>query len=382
MAAAIRPLDALGTCRSSSAVTIQTSLSGGLEADSGPADVVNDDRIEFLTRELVAPVGERALAVLGGEADEQLAGAAALGERREHVRSTHEAQVQFPAGLVLLELAGVRVRGPVVGDGGRHQQHVACVEARGAGVGELGGGPHVDVLDSRRARDRDVGGDDRDLGAAPLGLLGEREAHPPGGAVADEAHGVDRLARPARGDQHVRTVEFAPDAAARSRPRPAARAARAAGRSRTRPASRASRCRARARSRRARAASRGWPGSPRARTSRCSWPERRSAVAGTRARPPSAGCRRCRARAWRASARSPGATRKTSACSTSARCESGACSGSGSPGKTPRSGSGSHSVTSTGAPVMPAKEACPTKRVDGLGLDDAHAVARPSGPGG
>ena len=59
-----------------------------------------------------------------------------------------------------------------------------------------------------------------------------------------------------------------------------------------------------------------------------------------------------------------GATRYTSARSTSARCESGACSGSGSPGNTPRNGSGSHSVTSTGAPVIPAKEAVPTNRVD------------------
>ena len=59
-----------------------------------------------------------------------------------------------------------------------------------------------------------------------------------------------------------------------------------------------------------------------------------------------------------------GATRKTSAVSASWRCESGACAGGGSPGKAPRSGSGSHSVMSTGAPVMPANEAVPTKRVD------------------
>ena len=59
-----------------------------------------------------------------------------------------------------------------------------------------------------------------------------------------------------------------------------------------------------------------------------------------------------------------GAIRKASARSTSSRWLSGACSGAGSPGKAPRSGSGSHSVTSTGAPVMPAKLAVPTKRVD------------------
>ena len=59
-----------------------------------------------------------------------------------------------------------------------------------------------------------------------------------------------------------------------------------------------------------------------------------------------------------------GAIRKRSARSTRARCESGACSGAGSPGKAPRSASGSHSVISTGAPVMAANEAVPTKRVD------------------
>ena len=59
-----------------------------------------------------------------------------------------------------------------------------------------------------------------------------------------------------------------------------------------------------------------------------------------------------------------GAIRNTSARSTSSRCDIGACSGAGSPGKAPRIGSGSHSVMRTGAPVMPAKDAVPTKRVD------------------
>src|SRR6478736_3375334 len=89
-----------------------------LEADSSPTDVVNDDRIEFLTGQLLTSVRERSLAVLGSEADEQLIGPAALGQRREHVCSTHETQVQFPAGLVLLQLSGVRILRAVVGDGG------------------------------------------------------------------------------------------------------------------------------------------------------------------------------------------------------------------------------------------------------------------------
>ena len=90
--------EVFGTCCSSLGRDDPDFVVGGLEADPGSADVINDDRVEFLPRELVAPVGERALAVLGGEADDQLAVAAALGERGEHVRSTDETQVQFPAG--------------------------------------------------------------------------------------------------------------------------------------------------------------------------------------------------------------------------------------------------------------------------------------------
>src|SRR5215217_7570379 len=57
-----------------------------------------------------------------------------------------------------------------------------------------------------------------------------------------------------------------------------------------------------------------------------------------------------------------GAIAYTSARSTSSRWPIGACAGTGSPGKAPRSGSSSHSVVSTGAPVMPANDAAPTKR--------------------
>ena len=69
---------------------------GGLEADPGSADVINDDRIEFLTLEFPATVGERAVAVLGGEADDQLARTTAFGQRREHVGGTHERRFSSP----------------------------------------------------------------------------------------------------------------------------------------------------------------------------------------------------------------------------------------------------------------------------------------------
>ena len=47
----------------------------------------------------------------------------------------------------------------------------------------------------RRQRDLDAAGDERDPGAAGERRLGDRDAHLPGAAVADEADGVDGLAR-------------------------------------------------------------------------------------------------------------------------------------------------------------------------------------------
>ena len=159
-AAATVGLSARGTCCSPSAVRIVTSLSARVEADAGRADVVDHDRVELLALQLAAPVLERAAAGLGGEADEQLAGAAAGGESGEHVLRTLEPQREFPAGLGLLDLVVAALGRPVVGDRRGHQQDVAAVELRGAGRAELGGGLHVDVADAGAPRERDVGGDD------------------------------------------------------------------------------------------------------------------------------------------------------------------------------------------------------------------------------
>ena len=52
-----------------------------VERDTWRADVVDDDGVEALALELVARVLDRAFARLGGEADQQLAGAA-LGRAR------------------------------------------------------------------------------------------------------------------------------------------------------------------------------------------------------------------------------------------------------------------------------------------------------------
>ena len=296
IAAAIRPLDALGTCCSPSAVTIQTSLSADVEADAGTARCHSRRRHPVsCASSFSAPVLERAVAVLGGEADEQLAGTATVGERGEHVRCTDETQVQFPAGLILLELAAVRLRR--AGSRRRRPPSAARRTRRSARRRHRRARRRFRTSTysmPARARERHVGGDDRDVGAAPLGLLREREPHPPRRAVADEAHGVDRLARAARGDEHVRAVAASPPTAQRAldRGEQLRRLGQPADPELPGRAERARR-RAPAPSRRARAASRGWPAWRDARTSRCSWPERRSAVAGTPARPPSAGCRRC-----------------------------------------------------------------------------------------
>src|SRR3954468_8271166 len=74
-----------------------------LEADVLPADVVDDDRVEALAAQLVAPVLDRALAVLGGEPHDRLLRAARSRERRDDVVRAPERQRERVA-TVLLEL--------------------------------------------------------------------------------------------------------------------------------------------------------------------------------------------------------------------------------------------------------------------------------------
>ena len=62
-------------------------------------------------------------------------------------------------------------------------------------------------------RQHDVGGDKGHLSAAACGRVGQRQAHPSAGAIADVAHRVDRLPCPAGGDQDAQTVPRPPPAA-------------------------------------------------------------------------------------------------------------------------------------------------------------------------
>ena len=106
-----RPWSRAARGPSPAAVTIVTSFSAASKPMPRRETSLTHDGVQPLALELVARRSASApVAVLGGEADEHLAGAAAGGERGEHVRRALEAQAQFLACVVLLELAGVRGR--------------------------------------------------------------------------------------------------------------------------------------------------------------------------------------------------------------------------------------------------------------------------------
>ena len=201
-ASAIARLPAAGTCSSPVGRHDRDLVAIGVEAEPGLGDVVADDRVEALASELLPRACEPALAVLGGEPDERLAVAAASGQPGEDVgrRLELERQRALTRDLPVGDLVRAVVR-----DGGAHHEDVGRVEFVLACRRELGGAADVHVADRRVALERDVRRHDDDLGSACRRGVGEREPHPPRGAVAEEAHRVDRLARAAGGDQRPRT---------------------------------------------------------------------------------------------------------------------------------------------------------------------------------
>jgi hypothetical protein len=98
-----------------------------------------------------------------------------------------------------LSFAAGRTRRPEVGHRGSHQQRITGPELLLAFARELRGGAHRQHADSRRRRKLHVRRDHRHLRPPARSLGGERKPHPPRRAAADEAHAVDRLARPAGG---------------------------------------------------------------------------------------------------------------------------------------------------------------------------------------
>ena len=120
------------------------------------------------------------------------------------------ARAPCPSRPSFLILSSTARGGPEVGDGRGHQQHVGVGELRPAGVVELAPRSRRRRTRSRRrAAATTFAATTVTRRPAPRALGGQREAHPPRRAVADEAHGVDRLAGAARGDQHAQAVQRA-----------------------------------------------------------------------------------------------------------------------------------------------------------------------------
>ena len=190
-------------------------------------------------------------------------------------------------------------RRPVVGDGRRHDDDVGVGSECERLALEVGGGRRLDDLDTGRCGHGEVRAEQRHVRTAPLRLGRERNTHASGRAVADEAHGVDRLARPSRGDEHALAPQLAAARRAALRRRGRSPRARPSARRRAHPLRSRPRRDRRAR-RRARGASRRLRASPDATTCAGSSPGRRAAVRGARAPPRSGRCRRSRARASRA----------------------------------------------------------------------------------
>ena len=124
----------------------------------------------------------------------------------EHVggRLQRSSRRSRPAFLILPSSG---VGGREVGDGGGHQQDVAG----GNSCSHAACSSAALTTSTRRTPggvgQRDVGGHERRPRRPARGPRPrEREAHPPGGAVADEADAVDRLARAAGGDEHRRAA--------------------------------------------------------------------------------------------------------------------------------------------------------------------------------
>ena len=169
-----------------------------VEADVGSGHIVVDDEIDVLVREHRALPLEPALAALGAEGDDHLAVLAPGGERLDDVLGRLELDRPRLGVLRALRLRGLG--GPVVGDGGGHEDEIDVRTGQRL-VQERLRGRRLDDLDAVRRLDGEVRREQRDAGAAAAGLLGERDAHPAGGAVADEADGVERLARAAGRDE-------------------------------------------------------------------------------------------------------------------------------------------------------------------------------------
>ena len=202
-------------------------------------------------------------------------------ERARDVGRRHE--LDLPRRAVLRPLSVDLLGGPIVGDGGRHHDHVGASPARAPRA--RGRRPSASRTTSTPAgrRGGQVRGQQRHAGPAPPRLVRERDPHPP-----DERLPMNRtLSIGSRVPPAVTTTcrrAASSTAAAGPRPAPRSRPARPSGRRPPRPR-RARRSPARRSRRRARPAARGWRAWPGAPTCGCSWPARRAPARHARARP-------------------------------------------------------------------------------------------------
>ena len=150
-ARATSAFDARATCVSPAAVMIVTSLSADVEADVRARDVVDDHRVDALARELVAAMVKRAVAVLGREADQRLAGTPRRRQPGEDVRRALQLDAHALVGG-LLQLAREAARGPEVGDRRGHEQDVGALELLGARGLKLARRLDVEIAHARVAR--------------------------------------------------------------------------------------------------------------------------------------------------------------------------------------------------------------------------------------
>ena len=109
----------------------------------------------------------------------------------------------------LLELARRRLGRPEVGHCRGHQEHVAAGKLLLARLLELLRGDHAQAAHAGGIGQRHVRRHQGDRGPALARRFGEREAHAPGGAVADEPDAVDRLACATGGHEHVQALPAA-----------------------------------------------------------------------------------------------------------------------------------------------------------------------------
>ena len=166
-------------------------------------DIVDDDSIRAFAQQLGAAIF---LGVLGlrGEADDELAGAAAARDLGKNVLSGRELERERTGALELLLGNG---DGAIVGDGSGLDDERGLVHAFEDGRAHLLGGDDLDDFAMRGRMQRRRPADEDDARAAAVCGLGKRVAHFAAGAVADEADGVERLAGAAGGDENDFTCQ-------------------------------------------------------------------------------------------------------------------------------------------------------------------------------